>query len=413
MMRIRIWPAAMVLFAGAASAARAPLPHACQTGRIMSVRAPLFVLATARADTVRAGPGPVAYNVGDTAGLESIHGQRFRLDGVGGDVPAELEDAQTEAVLVPYGWECRETWRWREARWAEPGAQVFIDAKLRPREQWADGLPTFDVELVHDWYPDSYAGRLESDSVEMMTPAQVFELHQALPTFTPAREAPGPAYAPLLAWARGNPSLAARFPATQALEEALEALQPCLNAYDPHPVAGTYQMTVVIRGADTLQIYLRTDARGYPECGPPERRLDSAVVRPRPAGLARLYVHGAQDAAMIPRTNADAWNAATACGVGSVDVVNPPRTDAGGRRAWEADYNYLALPACFRDQPRVKAATDSLFAAYQAGERDNPPGWFREHADGGVRFEQRWRARGRVVLEMTGTRVSVETVPYR
>ncbi|HEX5870834.1 MAG TPA: hypothetical protein VFY65_10480, partial [Longimicrobium sp.] len=95
------------LLATAAFAPRVPAADACSTSRILSVRGGMFVLATARADTLRTGPGPIRYDVRDPSRLESIHGQRFRIERVGGDVPAELAGAGTEAVLVPYGSACR------------------------------------------------------------------------------------------------------------------------------------------------------------------------------------------------------------------------------------------------------------------------------------------------------------------
>jgi hypothetical protein len=408
MLRVLIGPMTAVLLAGAAFAARAPSPGACQTGRLMGVRAPLFAVATALEDTVLAGPGPIRYQAGDTTGLESIHGQRFLLEGLGGDVPAGVDGAGTEAVLVPYGWECGETWRWEKARWAEPGSQVFVDLSLRPRETWAGGLPTFDVEILHDVYPESYTIRLDSVPGDLLSPMQVFALNRVLPTFEQVRAAPDSAYGPLLAWARANPGLAARFPATAALEEAFEALQPCTAPSDPHPVAGTYRVTVVVERTDTLRTYFRTDARGYSACGAAPR-MEAAMMRPRTADTTRLYVHGAADPDAIPETNGEAWNGTASCGVSNVDVVNRPRSEAS-RRAWQGDYNYLSLPGCFRDHPRVKQASDALFAAYRAGERDPQPGRFVEDADGGMRFEQVWRAGGRVVLELRAVRVSPRTL---
>ncbi|HEX2210932.1 MAG TPA: hypothetical protein VHG93_24825 [Longimicrobium sp.] len=408
MMCKAMWPMAALLLAGTALAARPDASDACQTRRALSVRAPLFLMATARADTVRAGRGPIEYNVGDTTRLERIHGQRFRLDSVGGDEAAGLDaGAGTEAVLVPYGWECGETWRWHEARWATPDSQVFADAELWPREMWVDGMPTFSVELVHDVYPENYTDYLESDTVVMLSPAQVFAIHQVLPTSRQAG-APDSAYAPLLAWARANPALAARFPATVMLEEAFEALQPCTHGYDTHPVAGTYRVTVIVERADTLHTYFRTSARGYAQCGraPP---MQVAAMRPRLADTSRLYVHGGPDPDAIPETNREAWNGTTGCSVSTMDVVNHARIEAG-RRAWRGDYNYLALPRCFPADPRVKQAADALFEAYRAGEKDPQPGWFRETADGGMRFEQVLRANGRVVLELRAERVGTRTL---
>lgn len=402
--------AGTALTAAASSAASAP---ACSSGRLMGMRASLILLVTARADTVRAGPGSVAYDaaLGDSAALARIHGQRFRLDRVGGDVPPALAGAEGgEAVLVPYGAECRDVWPWREARWASPGAQLFMDATLRPRDQWVEGRPTFDVDLVHNVYPRSYR-KYEGHDVDPLTPAQVFEMNAALPTWEQAEADPAAAYQGFLRWARAHEPLTARFPAAYAMEEAQEWLQPCVPAYDPHPVAGTYRATVVVRGRDTLTTWFRTDARGYPQCGATERRLDLTAVQPRAADTAGLYVYGSRmGEAAIPATNADAFQAPGSCSSVRLDVHNAPRTDAAGRRRWTADYDYGGFTACFRGDARLAGLADSLYAGYRARTLDLTPGAFQETGDGGMRFEQAWRVGGRTLLEVTATRIGAQTL---
>jgi hypothetical protein len=409
-MRKAMWVVAGLLLAGSAFAAR---PHAsggvCSTGRLVGVRSPLFLVATARADTVRAGRGPVEYNTGDTTGLDGIHGQRFRLHAVGGDAAAGLRAAAgMEAVLVPYGWECGDTWRWHHARWAQPDSQIFADVQAWPREMWVDGMPTFSVEVVHDVYPENYLMRLDSAEQDILSPMQVFAVSEVLPTFQQVEAAPDSALGPLLAWARANPAMAARFPATEMLNEAFEALQPCTPGYETHPVAGTYRVTVIVERTDTLHTFFRTDAQGYARCGPAPA-MDTPALRPRTADTTSLYVHGGPDPDAIPEGNREAWNGSGSCGVSSVEIDNHPRIQ-GGRRAWPGDYNYAGLAACFAAVPRVKQVADALFQAFSAGERDPQPGWFRETADGGVRFEQVWLAGGRVMLELRAERVSARTL---
>lgn len=411
MKHLSAWLMTTVLAAGAAFAAGAPAPDACSSRRIPGVRAELFMLATAREDTVRAGPGTIKYEVRDTAALESIHGQRFRLDRLGGDVPAELAALEgSEAVLVPYGSHCGDPWRWREARWAAPGAQVFVDVTPRPREQWVDGRPTFDVDMVHDRYPEGY-GPYRDSVAELMTPAQLFDLTRLLPTYEEMEAAPAPAYREFMAWARANPGLANRYPATAFMEVAQEALQPCVPAYDPHPVAGTYRATVVVQGRDTLTAWLRTHPTGYPMCAPLTPRLDLSAVRPRMADTARLYVYGSRESeAAIPVSNAEAWERPGSCSSVAVDVLNQPRTDAAGRRRWAAEYDPGGFTACFRGDPRVHGLADALQAAYTARTLEATPGWFQETADGGMRFERTWRVAGRPVLEVTATRIGPRTL---
>lgn len=415
-MRVRTWwMAGLALLGTAVASSGAPRDPACSTARLLGVRAPLFVLATAGTDTVRAGPGSHRYTpeAADSARLARIHGQRFRLDRVGGDVPPELAGTEGgEAVLVPYGSQCRETWPWREARWARPGEQVFADASLRPQAQWVDGIPTFDVEMIHDVYPQAWARWMVDDAVvaDSLSAAQLFDLQQLLPTFEEVEAGAYPAYRRLLAWARDNPALASRFPADLVLAEANDALQPCVPAYDPHPVAGTYRATVIVQETDTLAMYFRTGASGYPLCSPAEPRLDLGAVQPRMADSTRLHLTGASTLSAIPQPGLYLSGRGDHCGGGSMEVRNTAIRRADGRRAWDADYNQLALPHCFAAHAGLARAVEATYAAYTARTLEDIPGRFHEAGDGEMRFEQVWRAEGRVMLRLLATRVSPQTL---
>jgi hypothetical protein len=239
-----------------------------------------------------------------------------------------------------------------------------------------------------------------------MTSAQAFEFSRVLPTYAEVQRDAFAAYQPLLRWRRANPQLARIFPAPAAVAEAQERLQPCLPAYDPHPVAGTYRMTV-IAGADTMTAFFRTDERGYPRCGEAPLPLDLTAVSPRAADMARLYVHGAPTEAEIPSTNRAAN--ASPCRVATADVVNRPATGVGEQR-WRADFNVLILSRCFPQSARVREGVGAASAASAAGERRENAGTFAVRTDGIATFEQSWTANGRVVLEMRGTRVTQEAL---
>lgn len=409
-MRTSTWVASILLASAAVGLPRDA--SACTTTRTLSQRAPLFLLVTAQGDTVRAGQGPIRYTEGTDRDSAAVYGQVFRLDRAGGEVPRELAAARaaglTGVVLVPHNAVCRARWRWRDgARWARPGSQVMVDATLRPRAQWVGGRPTFDVDQGHDVFPKSYMWARKSDREDqpVMTPAQVFEMTRALPTWEEAERAPFEAYRPLLRWARANPQLIERFPADEVLEEVQEALEPCKSAYDPHPVAGTYRVTVTA-GPDTLSAFFQTAADGYPECPAVQPRLDLTAVTPRRAETLSLHVHGAPTQAEIPATYLTANR--NACSITTMKVADRPDAVREERR-WRAEYG--VLPGCFPGSPRIQEAVAAASAAYQGGDRTSAPGVFTTRPDGTVTFEQTWRVGGRAVLEVRGTRVSPETVP--
>ena len=372
----------------------------------MGVRTELFVLATAEADTVRTGIGPVEYAPeGLLRPADDVHGQRVRLDRVGGDVPADLARAAGgQAVIVPHGSECGQVYSWETARWAEPGAQVFVDVSLRPREQWVGGVPTFDADVAHDGYPGAY-DYIADDSVPRMTAAEVFVLNQALPTWEQAEAAPMDAYRPLLAWARAHPELTAHMPAVLALDAANEVLQPCVTA-PVHPVAGTWDARVVVDGADTLHAFFRTTGDGHALCRSAPLRLDLEAVTPRPADTLRLYVHGASSPAAIPLTNRQAGT--TGCNVGLFTVANDADSERGGR--WSAEFNERILPGCFDGRAGLYELIETLFQAYE-NDTYETDGAFTQDADGAMRFRQVWRAAGRTRLEMTAVRIDTEVLP--
>ena len=392
--------------------------ESCGVVREPSIRSALFVLATARADTVLSGPGAVEYASFDSAGLETIHGQRFRLDRLGGDVPPELAAARAagrmDAVLVPHSGGCDHTSRWFEsARWSPPGEQVVADVTLRPRSGWVDGLPTFDTDPDVDTYPRGY-GMDEEERATALTPAQVFHLSEVLPTYAEVLRAPFAAYRPLLRWAAANPRLAARAPASGALWWAHDnTLQPCTLAYARHPAAGTYRLTVVVERTDTLRTFARTYSGGNPVCRPPRMRNDLRAVTPRIADTTRLWFFGGSNPASIwapPPREHDAPRRPV-CGGGFVlagGLVNA----APGVRRWTADLVALDLRECFPDDPRFGGREDA-FAAYSGGDGSaRIPGAFREEA-GGVTFQQAWRVNGRTVLEVFARRIDTRALGDR
>lgn len=406
-----------LLLAAAADPAAA---GACSLGRFWLTRPSTYFIATALPDTALAGPGNMEFTTerGESPEPRPIHGQLVRVEKLGAGAPeavaAALRSGTAEFVLVPWAYreDCRTT-RWSgSTRWLEPGSRSLLTAELRDPSQWVNGRPTFDV--LHAWlepYPQAYRDEAAPDSA--LTAEELFTFYGLLPDFEKEVEGaadPYPALAPLFRWAAANPALARRFPAARALEEAYEAVQPCITASGTSPVAGTWRFRVEAEGEPERALYLRTSARRMSTaCAAPVRPGDPGKFSPRQAESYSLYLHGAPDEDSIPQENREAWDRG-GCGVNSMEVWDSPATPAGG--PWEARLEWGILGACFRASEAIRRAVQAEGELYRRGEAPSRTGVFRVAPGGGMTFEQTLRVDGRTLLRLRGERVSPRTLAY-
>jgi hypothetical protein len=174
------------------------------------------------------------------AGEKAHWGQLVRLERVGGNGSDELRAARAdgveEAVLVPWGYraDCQPIAWDMSARWISPGASGFFTAMLRPRAQWAGNRPTFDVAAAwHQPYPHGQFLQYDrpdprEDTLPHLTPAEYFDLYEALPAGAVYRTNREQAATSVRAWARAHPDLAGRYPATEVIQmvEHLASYKP-------------------------------------------------------------------------------------------------------------------------------------------------------------------------------------------
>lgn len=221
------------------------LGWACTISPYPSVRAAgsTHFIATATADTLHAGPGSVEfYAEGPSVGApirtpeRPIYGQVVRISTVGGlasdTLQALADSGHLEAVIVPwaYGMHCRTTAWSLSARWVEPGATGFYVGRLRPREQWVGGRPTFDVGGYSMPYPHGsfirrYLRRWTDPGEKALDVAEFHALYEALPLNEELERDPRRALRPLQRWEREHPELARRAPAADILQEAYWSLR--------------------------------------------------------------------------------------------------------------------------------------------------------------------------------------------
>jgi hypothetical protein len=234
-----IMPVATILATGAVLVAAGALDRP----RSAEAAAPAFCSLVASWDARGEGPYFLGRATGDTVpvtlpetpGDESHqhlsparpHGQVVEVGEVRGALADSLERVfarrgARRAVLVPWGTraDCRRTYWYGSARFATPGPEGMYDPKLRPAEQWADGIPTFDV--FHPWlvpYPQGEGlerGSGGEPRERWLTARQYFDFHRTLPVW---RQGARLALTPeMRRWRAAHPKLARRFPASASFE---------------------------------------------------------------------------------------------------------------------------------------------------------------------------------------------------
>jgi hypothetical protein len=199
-----------------------------------------YFTAVALGDTVLAGAGPVKYEVGKghfgkASGDRPVYGQLFRVDSLAGADAGEIARAFAAAgrrtvVLVPWDYSpsCATVLWGGSARWITRPDAAFFELRLRARDQWAGGLPTFDVfHAGHEPYGHQTwrMSRDEFSPARMLTPAELFALYRAVPQSLRAdRDAQAKA---MERWLAAHANLTEKYPADflpgiiQALREGL------------------------------------------------------------------------------------------------------------------------------------------------------------------------------------------------
>lgn len=219
----------------------------------------VVVLATGTAETVPAGWGDVylGYQQRRPRGWQriTVHGQVARAARVAG--PGADGLSAGPVVLVPWYPGCGGTYRWfRSFAWLRPGAPDVVVGRLRPREDWAGGIPTVDVlrtDLVDEAGEHPRARRWNP------APDVLFGFAATLPTQRAIETDPWVAVEPMRAWLAANRE-AARHRAVRLVSNGIyrTAAHAAVRAA-PSPLAGTYRVEVSRTGGPAHVVYARTE----------------------------------------------------------------------------------------------------------------------------------------------------------
>lgn len=225
-MTVALAPAAPALSAELSRCSRVPFPVARNPELAV-------LLGSATADTILAGPGDVEPSPGHwgRGRNRAIYGQVVEIERLAGSDSALLSGAfQTQGnrrvLIVPWDYDpsCRTAVWSRSAQWVPLGEPGTFAVRLRPPQEWAGGIPTFDA-FAADLAPyplglffqHGYRGTDALRTQPSLSAAEYFELYLALPEREASQQNPAAAAALMAKWENENPALAVKYPATEIL----------------------------------------------------------------------------------------------------------------------------------------------------------------------------------------------------
>jgi hypothetical protein len=416
-MRIALTGAAVLLLGVLASSeARACTMHTFSA--LLGDSQATFV-GQATADTLQAGAGTVTIGSGHghhgRTDRQAIYGQRVRIERLGGPAARLLPQGTPEVVVVPWDYDsmCRPLPWGRSARWVAPGTQGFYIARLRAPEHWADGLPTFDIHnpgnlpytgsvRIREQHFDPAAGPL-------LSPEQVFDLYQAMPTADDVDERKAEALGPLQRWVRDHPDLARRPPADMILRNLVHSVARAELLVTDHPVLGTWRFRVRTPDNETHTFYARTEAHPTTRWPMSLTRVEpepGRLVLPPAEGFSFLVaVSGAADSLPMVRTMNYRMG----------HIASLAVTDSSAENGeWAGVLESTLLQHAFPENPVIRRAAEEAHGRFsyrfRRGLPPETPARFVRGEDGTLRVSQQFPLSDGRVLSVEGEQVSREVI---
>lgn len=429
---LRLWASIAMMLAGLSRSAAA-----CSLVAPWEINDPLMIafIGSPLADTVLAGDGsrrPIVAMGHSGAGASRVaYGQRVRVDHVGNRARAALPPGTREVVLVPwdYAADCRPVAWGRSARWLPDSLSGLFRARLRPRAEWAQGIPTFDITgALFQPYRDAPPEAKGFDGVYSREPRlsarALLSFYDVLPV--PDREPDTLAALAWIARVRADTSLVNRYPVSSFVYNARSQFATARARSVRVPVAGTFRFDVALDSLPPRTMYLRVAAtvsslqdsmRGVP---------DTARVPRVPEG----YYVSATAATVMERLARDCHLSDRAA-IAYVDLDWHGPMPADGTGVWKGGIDQRLLEVIltadelerWRARRRIASAVaaDSVRAmsdAVRARRRDVPftfipdrPLRVTQHVVGPMRIEGSITLPLLGVLRLQGERISRDSLP--
>lgn len=232
-----ILTAALLVFAALPAAAGERSRCSISPIRVLPDTASTYLLGTALPDTLLAGPGTLKPYPGSPAWESgegrTIYGQVLQVERFAGADSATLAEVLAQrgtdrVVVVPwsYGSQCERLAWSQTAQWVplgEPG--MFRRLRLRPENDWAAGLPTFDAFWAWhepyptgEWFQRGFQGTHALRTQPSLTAAEYFDLYRALPDWHFIHSHPEAAAAGIARLEQQNPELLTKYPTAEVLQ---------------------------------------------------------------------------------------------------------------------------------------------------------------------------------------------------
>ncbi len=371
-------------------------------GAYASVGATLFI-GTASVDSLPGG-GPkriLSFSARDSVTIPApAFSQVVTIERLSTAAPSDLRTAISRSngriLLIPweYGPDCS-TLAWRgNALWMKPGTRGLFAGNLRPRGEWVNGVPTFDVGSTYNLpYPSAPAfGRYIRGGIPLSAD-QLMNYYDSLPRVSYERtdrltqltreQANRDA---LLEWAERHPELAARPPVASFIGSARR--ETALHPYyvRESEVAGTWRFVVTMPGHDSVIMYGRTKQHPASLIASADGNIRQWDLNERPPFGYYLHIVMTKSLADL---DIDRHPPPSRQGYLSVsfepEIVTPDST------VWSAGADIYGAQAALSDSSTFRSVFASLRRAGTIGIRpDRPrytPGRIIAKRDGSARLE--------------------------
>jgi hypothetical protein len=245
----------------------------------------------------------------------------------------------------------------------------------------------------------------------LLSPDQVFEIYQALPTTAEIAREKSEALGSLRAWVRTHPDLATRPPAGGLLYSVLGAVDQAEMKETDHPVLGTWRFTLRVPGGSTYTFYARTESYPTSRWAPSRTQTGRVLeeVQLLPAEGYNFRVAVSEKIEDLPDSVRDmdfkqAYFNAQAHADSTVK----------GTTHWRGGLQFSLLQAAVPRDPRVQSAVKEMNERFSSRYNQNlpyeTPAQFTQGADGVLRVHQSFPITGGADLILKGEQVSRKVI---
>lgn len=360
-----------------------------------------FLLASATPLAVKATVDTPAF-----ARARVVPAQVMRIQDVAGFqediVRRGLRASGGAAVLIRYGYgpDCS-PYPAADGAFDSTGVNGLYVGRLRAPERWIDGRPTFNVFLAQQ-YPLPLRDPLRYDrvrnNISSMTSEELFTMYRSLWAES-VSVGDSSVERRIREWLRMNPSSARKRPAEQVTSEMLSEITNATTAAHTIPFGGTFAISVVVPGVDSVVMYGQTSSRTRPWIVDITRdSLTGVPVAIRPRSFALDVTTARTEEALVRHRGPTNPCAAIPIVIDALPIV--PDADS----TWSG----TMLPSRFLDC----APPGSVLARLKGDERTTTVALsstrvtFRRHSDGHITFDARTIEDGKANVRVHGERVS-------